>query len=152
MKYAKIIENKIYFPPKNKDGICNYNLDIDRLIKDGYKEFKEAEKLSGYSYKSTYIENNNTITEVVEVVKTPEDYKREEFEYDFFHTSLGYIKRDANMRNGETKDFLTVILPRLKIGSLITTYNQDGSENTNVAVTEEFLNECDKQLIKDFYE
>ena len=151
MKYAKLIEKNLYFPPKNKDGVCNYNLDTDRLVADGYKELKEADKLPGYSYSSTYAEDENAIIEVAEVVKTPEDYQREEFEHDYFLTSLGYIKREVIMRNGEIKDFLTVIAPRLKVGSAITTYNADGTENTNVEVTQEFISECDEQLLKDFY-
>ena len=42
-KYAKLIsETQIQFPPKNKDGICNYDLDVELLIEDGYKEYIEA--------------------------------------------------------------------------------------------------------------
>lgn len=38
MTYILLDEiNQTYkFPPINKDNICNYNIDFDRLIKDGY--------------------------------------------------------------------------------------------------------------------
>ncbi len=77
MKYAKLIDNNLYFPPKNKDGICNYDLDTDRLIADGYKEFVEAERLDGYMYEITYIEDETQIVELAQVVKTPTDEEKE---------------------------------------------------------------------------
>jgi len=150
-KYAKLIDGNLYFPPKNKDGICNYNLDIERLLNDGYKEFIEAEKLEGYAYNISYVENENNITEVAEVIKTPEDFERERFEREYFATSLGYIRRQVNMQNGSAKDFLSDILPLLQAGIPIITYNIDGSQNTNVLVTDEFINECKQQMLQDFY-
>lgn len=149
--YAKLIDGNLYFAPKNKDGICNYNLDAERLVADGYKEFVEAEKLNGYSYNITYTEDNDKIVEVATVVKTPEQEQQEQFQRDFFNTSLGYISRDVHMQNGKVKDFQTDIVPRLKPGAKIITYNSDGSQNKNVEVTENFINECDQQLLRDFY-
>lgn len=151
MRYAKIIEGNLYFAPKNKDGICNYDLDTERLIADGYKEFIEAEKLNGYSYNITYTEDDDKITEVATVVKTPEQEQQEQFEREFFPTSLGYVRRNVNMQTGEIKNFLTDIVPRLKPGVKIITYNSDGTQNLNVEVTENFINECDQQLLHDFY-
>ena len=55
------------------------------------------------------------------------------------------------MKNGDVKDFLTDIVPRLKPGVKIITYNSDGTQNLNVEVTENFINECDQQLLDDFY-
>ena len=151
MKYAKLIDNNLYFAPKNKDGICNYDLDTERLIEDGYKEFVEAEKLDGYTYEITYLEDENQIIEVAQVVKTPEEAQQEQFQREFFNTSLGYVRRNVNMKNGDVKDFLTDIVPRLKVGVPIITYNADGTQNTGVIVTEQFINECDNQLLQDFY-
>ena len=151
MKYAKLIDNNLYFPPKNKDGVCNYDLDVDRLIADGYKEFVEAEKLDGYMYEITYLEDETQIVELAQVIKTPEEQKQEQFQREFFNTSLGYVRRNVNMKNGEVKDFLTDIVPRLKEGVKIITYNADGTQNIGVEVTEQFINECDNQLLQDFY-
>ena len=68
-KYVKFIdEETIEYPPINKGGVSNYNLDIERLINDGYKRFVEAEKPVGIDYKITYREESS---EVVEVVTTP---------------------------------------------------------------------------------
>lgn len=150
-KYAKLIDGNLYFAPKNKDSVCNYNLDAERLLADGYKEFIEAERLNGYSYNITYTENENSITEVATVVKTPEQEQQEQFQKEFFNTSLGYVRRRVNMQTGEVKDFLTDIVPRLKPGVKIITYNSDGTQNKNVEVTENFINECDQQLLYDFY-
>ena len=122
-RYAKLIEGNLYFAPKNKDGVCNYNLDIEQMTKDGYKPFIEAEKLNGYSYDITYTENEDNIAEVAEVIKTPEQQQQEQFEREFFYTSLGYVRRKVNMKTGEIKDFLTDIVPRLKAGVKIITYN-----------------------------
>ena len=42
-RYAKYIsETQIDFPPVNKDNIINYYLDVEELIKDGYKELEEC--------------------------------------------------------------------------------------------------------------
>lgn len=151
MKYAKLIDNNLYFAPKNKDGICNYDLDTERLIADGYKEFVEAEKLDGYMYEITYLEDETQIIEIAQVVKTPEEQQQEQFQREFFQTSLGYVRRNVNMQTGDIKDFLTDIVPRLKEGVKIITYNADGTQNIGVEVTEQFINECDNQLLQDFY-
>ena len=151
MKYAKLIDGNLYFPPKNKDGVCNYNLDTERLIVDGYKEFIEAERLDGYSYNITYTEDDDKIIEIATVIKTPEQQQQEQFQREFFNTSLGYIRRKVHMQTGDVKDFLTDIVPRLKPGVKIITYNSDGTQNLNVEVTENFINECDQQLLRDFY-
>jgi hypothetical protein len=150
-RYAKLIEGNLYFAPKNKDDICNYNLDIEKMTEDGYKEFVEAEKLNGYSYDITYLEDDNQIIEVAQVIKTPEEEQHDQFLREFFNTSLGYVRRKVNMQNGDVKDFLCDIVPRLQAGVKIITYNVDGTQNKDVVVTQEFINECDQQLLKDFY-
>jgi len=80
-----------------------------------------------------------------------EQQKQEQRAKEFFNTSLGYIKRKVSMLTGETRDFLFDIKPTLAVGVPIITYNLDGTQNTNVLVTKEFLDECDKQIYKDFY-
>lgn len=152
MKYAKLIDNSIKYPPKNKDGVCNYNLDVERLKADGYKEFIEAEKLPGYQYKVSHTENATQIIEIAEVIKTPEEIKQEEFQHDFFNTSLGYVSREVYLKTGEIKNFLTDIMPRLKVGSPIITYNADGTQNLDQVVTEQFIEECDQQLSQELYD
>ena len=82
MVYAKLIDGKIEFPPKNKGRIINYNLSKDLLIKDGYKVFNEAEKVvNDRYYKLIYREDENNIFEYVEFLETEAEYlKRKENE------------------------------------------------------------------------
>ena len=80
-----------------------------------------------------------------------EQQNQEQLIKEFFNTSLGYVKRKVTMANGEVRDFLFNIKPSLKIGTPIITYNLDGTQNRGVAVTEEFLTECDRQAYFDFY-
>lgn len=64
-KYAKLINEKtIEFPPKNKDGVSNYDLNIPLLIEDGYKEFVEAEKQIGVAYDITYKQTKTKVKEI----------------------------------------------------------------------------------------
>lgn len=80
--YVKLIEGKIEAAPVNKDGICNYNLDIERMIKDGYKLFiaatppSETEiRMFHYEYK----DNADNIEELVIYDETQEEATNREF-------------------------------------------------------------------------
>lgn len=42
MSYAKLVEGKVEFAPKNKGAILNYNQNADMLLADGYKLFKKS--------------------------------------------------------------------------------------------------------------
>lgn len=99
-----------------------------------------------------------------EIVENP-DYEEEqaqareiEFNESFFNTSLGYIRRKVTMKDGRTKDFLTDILPLLQVDVPIISYDKPDftvdempKQNTDKLVTEEFINECKQQVLKDFY-
>lgn len=75
MKYAKFISiTEIEFPPKNKDGICNYDLDIDLLIQDGYKQFIEVERPeTNRLYHIEYENNIDNITETIVYDETQQE-------------------------------------------------------------------------------
>lgn len=78
----------------------------------------------------------------------------EQFNKEFFNTSLGYVRRSVMMKDGSSKDFLTDIVPLLQVGVQIITYSLNGTEltqNTGVTVTEQFITECKQQLFNDFY-
>ena len=77
--------------------------------------------------------------------------ERQRFLKDFFNTSLGWVRRAVHMKDGSIKDFLSDILPLIQPGVPIITYNIDGTQNLNVLVTEEFINECKQQVLIDFY-
>ena len=71
--YAKFInETNIEFPPKNKGNIINYDLNVEELTKDGYKEFIEAQKDPSKNYTITYVVVENQIREIaVEIIPDP---------------------------------------------------------------------------------
>lgn len=109
-----------------------------------------------------------------EVIDNTEEYeqeqiqaKQEEFNKEFFLTSLGYIRRKVSMSTGETKDFLSDLLPVISMGvqsgqtvPIITYSLPDFSKEltkeyleslqTVQNVTAEFVQECFLQLSNDF--
>ena len=58
--------NQLILPPKNKDGIINYDMDIERLIADGYKLFVEHPPEP--TIRKNHIEYEETETTIEEVV------------------------------------------------------------------------------------
>ena len=86
----------------------------------------------------------------------PQKLRRAEFERQFFNTSLGWVSKKVHMQNGEVWDFLKDIKPNLKVGAPIITYTPnenytDLQQNRNIVVTDEFLSECEQQILKEFY-
>ena len=91
--------------------------------------------------------------------------REEQFNKDFFKTSLGYVRRKVSMATGETKDFLSDLLPTISMGVqmgqpvTIITYNKpdftQGITDWTVfqneqTVTAKFVQECFLQLSNDF--
>ena len=109
-----------------------------------------------------------------EVVDDTEEYEQEQiqtkqnqFNKEFFLTSLGYIRRKVSMSTGETKDFLSDLLPVISMGvqtgqtvpiityslpdftqELTTEYLESLQSVKNV--TAQFVQECFLQLSNDF--
>ena len=80
---------------------------------------------------------------------TPEE-QEEEFNKQFFLTSLGYVRRSVTMKDGSHKDFLSDILPLLEVGVPVLTYTRDLVQK-RVLATKEFINQCKQQMLRDFY-
>lgn len=78
------------------------------------------------------------------------EQEEQEFNRQFFLTSLGYVRREVTMQDGSKKDFLSDILPLLEVGVPVLTYTRQ-LEQSRVLVTEQFINECKQQMLKDFY-
>lgn len=172
--YVKYISNtEIQYPPINKDGVCNYNINIDLLVQDGYKQFIEVEKPStNRLYHIEYEEKQETVTEVIVYDETQEEAeereaqaRQNEFEAEFFETSLGWIRRKVTMKDGSIKDFLSDLLPsimeglRLGIAPNIITYREPDftQEVTDWTVyqvkkeaTQQFVQDCLLQISEDF--
>ena len=87
------------------------------------------------------------------------------FNRDFFNTSLGYIRRKVTMATGETKDFLSDLLPTISMGVqmgqpvTIITYKEPDFTQEKIdwvtlqdtkEVTSAFVQECFLQLSNDF--
>ena len=171
--YAKLINNQIEFAPQNKGAIINYNTNIDLMVADGYKLFVEAKRPeTNRKYHIEYDEEINKIKEVIIYDETQEEadareaQRREnEFNTQFFNTSLGYIRRSVTMADGSKKDFLSDLMPTIKMGleSGIAVnilaydkppFNKDVEDWTKyqhqVVVTPQFIQECFVQLSNDF--
>lgn len=91
--------------------------------------------------------------------------RQSDFETEFFNTSLGWIRRQVNMKNGSTKDFLSDLLPAISmalnsgVATPIITYKtpdftQDITDWTIYQeikqVTPQFIQECFNRLSADF--
>ena len=75
--YAKL-KNKyqLEFAPNYKDGIFNYDLDIENLINDGYKPVIETEKpIIDRKFEIIYVENEDNICESIVYLETEEEYQ-----------------------------------------------------------------------------
>ena len=72
--YAKLIDNKVEFAPKNKGSILNYDLDIEQMLADGYKLFVEVERPeTNRLYHIGYEETADEILEVIVYDETQEE-------------------------------------------------------------------------------
>ena len=91
--------------------------------------------------------------------------RQAQFNKDFFNTSLGYIRRKVTMATGETKDFLSDLLPTISMGVqmgqsvTIITYKEPDFTQQEIdwvtlqelkEVTSGFIQECFLQLSNDF--
>ena len=91
--------------------------------------------------------------------------RKEKFNKEFFHTSLGWIRRSVTMANGSTKDFISDLLPVISMavsgGNPVTILAYDKPDfmqdeiiweqyQHKEVVTPEFIQECFLQLSKDF--
>lgn len=127
------------------------NNDLIVLAKDTREELENALKFMVYTdIEETEIEYELYDGEYLTSEEIAEK-EQEQFAKDFFETSLGYVSRKVHMKDGSVKDFLTDILPLLQVDVPIITYNADGTQNKDVAVTLQFIDECKQQVLKDFY-
>lgn len=152
IKYAKIINKET--------GLCDVGLGTNA---DFYKSIGMQE----LDVKQSDIDNKWYLAEKCPM-KTEEEKtqaKREQFNKDFFLTSLGYIRRKVTMKTGETKDFLSDLLPVISMGVqsgqavTIIAYKEPDFTQDEVdweslqeakTVTAEFVQECFARLSSDF--
>lgn len=133
---TNILEN--YTNEQRKDFIIDAQKNNKRIEKQGNKLFALSDN---EIFKDGKIVVDNERMQKIQ---------REEFEKQFFETSLGWVKRTVTMQDGSVKNFLTDILPLLLVGVDVLTYDSELNQK-KVTVSNEFLNECKQQLIADFY-
>jgi hypothetical protein len=143
--------NKPYTDKQRADFIVEYNHQKGLTIQESdtaMYALEAFETLQGDTVIDNTEEYNQKILE----------QKQKQFTTQFFNTSLGYVKRKVTMQDGSIKDFLSDILPLLQTDIPIITYNEPDftkdelpTQNTNVIVTEDFINECKQQVLIDFY-
>lgn len=113
-------------------------------------------------------QDGERVFKIVDITPTTEELiksREDAFNKDFFNTSLGYVRRKVSMATGETKDFLSDLLPTISMGVqmgqpvTIITYNkpdftQEITDWTVLqneqTVTAGFVQECFMQLSNDF--
>lgn len=118
-----------------------------------------------YDNLDRYIYDNGLIVENPNYEEEQANKRKNQFDKDFFKTSLGYIRRKVSMATGETKDFLSDLLPTISMGVQlgqpvqIITYKEPDFSTDEIdwvalqevkTVTAEFVQECFLQLSNDF--
>lgn len=73
-KYAKLIDGKIEFAPKNKGSISNYNLSVELMTADGYKPLVVIEETTTEKPLVKYRETDKQIEQYAESVPQPEPH------------------------------------------------------------------------------
>lgn len=138
------------------------------LLNEDIKKIEVSEEI----YNKYNNDNDSVIwdAENEDIVDNPEyeeikaSQREQEFHSQFFHTSLGYIRRQARMKDGKTKDFISDLIPLMEStpGIPIIAYKEpdftkevteDVLIGLQVVVTSspEFIKECKDQAIVDFY-
>ena len=154
IKFAKIVDDSTGMCAVGLGDDARYYLSIGMTALDVSQGFDGAwyltEKLNTEEYRAKQC-----------------DYRKSEFEKDFFETSLGWIRRVVNMKNGEKKDFLSDLLLQIKTGlelgqkvSIITyktpDYTNELSDEYVKSLQQvkpanlEFIKECLAQTVKDW--
>ena len=140
----KTIEVPIY----NEEGeIIGYeSIEVDDYTKPIMIEVIDPETGETILVQKSHQETRTEIVEYLEIVDNPENFQR-----NFFNTSLGYVRRKPYVKGTkEYKDFLSDMLAGMEVGQQIITYTENLQPNL-VQVTQEFLDECKAQYNRDFY-
>ena len=189
---TEIIQQPVYNENGEQIGTESVEVQIPVMIDKEVPAYDEEGNQTGTeiiqvqsSHKEKYIEDVATliVAEVGYYVCYQENYtdgtinenleneriqvKQTQFNQEFFLTSLGYIRRKVSMSTGETKDFLSDLLPVISMGiqsgqtvpiityslpdftqELTTEYLESLQSVKNV--TAQFVQECFLQLSNDF--
>lgn len=140
-----------------------------RVLNEEITNFEVTEEL----YNAYVVEPDKYMWDGSAVVVNPNyeqeqiEARKQEFNKEFFLTSLGYIRRSVNMATGDTKDFLSDLLPTISMAvqggqqvPIITYKEPDFTKEFTLEymeslqevknVTLDFITECALQVSKDF--
>lgn len=130
-----------------------------RLLNDGVLNIEVSQEIYDACTedldKCIYKDGKIIINPEYEEIKAQK--RRAEFERRFFNTSLGWISREVHMKTGDIKDFLHDILGILEVGVDIVAYTtpdfytDNDPTSSRQTVTQQFIAECKKQVLTDFY-
>ena len=152
--FYRIRENKIY-------DYADYQYANDCLHTD------VCSKIEFEQNNENFIVENNEIKLIPNIEEVIAKRRQEKFEKDFFKTSLGNIRRQVRMKNGEIKDFLSDLLSAIKAGIELgqdvkvivyktPDFTKDLTEDYMISLQEtktvdlNFVKECLNQTVYDF--
>lgn len=151
------------------DKPCSDKDRADFIVQYNHKEgllIEETENAIFALLKNEIMENGKPIVNPNYENELVEKRKKL-FEQEFFNTSLGWIRRKVNMKDGSKKDFLSDLLLQIKAGlelgqvvEIITyfqpDFSQEISEEYMISLQErknatlEFIGECLNRTVMDF--
>ena len=148
--YCNIVDNKIV-NPSTFEGDREFELNYFSYINAPENYF-------------VYDEETDDIIVNPDFAQEEKQQRIAEFNREFFNTSLGYIRRKVTMANGDTKDFLSDLLPTITIAVnmgqevRVLAYDMPDFEDLkpieeyqhSEIVTAQFIQECFLQLSNDF--
>lgn len=142
-------------------------MEIKAELKKPYTDEQRIKFIVENNHKKGYVieESATSLVALGETEEEKIEAKKEQFNKDFFLTSLGYVRRKVTMKTGETKDFLSDLLPVISMGvqngqavTIIAYKEPDFTQDVTdwealqeqKIVTAEFINECFARLSVDF--
>ena len=152
--FYRVVDNRIY-------DYADYEFNKDCLYSNicTMAEFQKNSDM--------YLIKNGVLDFVPNYQELVIQKRKEQFEKEFFNTSLGWIRRQVNMKDGSKRDFLADLLLPIKTGmemgqnvEIITYRTQDFSKELDLYYIEslqevklanlEFIQECLFQTVRDF--
>lgn len=152
MRYYVIHQNRIYIAD-TENALSRYYDEEIKILPNDYIAGK-------------YIVVDGVLVDNTEQYEEQQKQQRiDRFNAEFFNTSLGYIRRAVNMKDGSHKDFLSDLLPTIsmavQMGQEVKVIAYDMPDfdyevidweqyQHNETVTPQFIQECFLQLSVDF--
>lgn len=151
-KYLSIENGVIIGKTESLSGGDIFEIEVSDEIYNDYEQDK-------------YIYSDGSIIINPDWEQIQADKRKTQFYGDFFRTSLGFIRRKVSMKTGETKDFLTDLLPVISMAvnsgqavNIITYVEPDFIHDITdwealqevKQATPQFIQECFNQVSTDF--